>query len=102
MVTRLVDVGQKRRHDTAVEWLLPGKAGGFAASGNWHGERHPGTPRPSAGHKLWPQNGGMNDRRMTAAVLYRHGGPEALEIRADWPVPRMGRDRCSCAWGRRQ
>lgn len=27
---------------------------------------------------------------MTAAVLYRHGGPEALEVRADWPLPSVG------------
>lgn len=27
---------------------------------------------------------------MTAAVLCRHGGPEALEIRTDWPRPRVG------------
>ncbi|MDT0444772.1 zinc-binding dehydrogenase [Streptomyces johnsoniae] len=26
---------------------------------------------------------------MTAAVLLRHGGPDALELRADWPVPRL-------------
>jgi NADPH:quinone reductase-like Zn-dependent oxidoreductase len=32
----------------------------------------------------------MNDRRMTAAVLYRHGGPDALEVRTDWPLPRVG------------
>jgi NADPH:quinone reductase-like Zn-dependent oxidoreductase len=25
---------------------------------------------------------------MTAAVTLRHGGPEALEVRRDWPVPR--------------
>ncbi len=35
------------------------------------------------------QNGRMNDRLMTAAVLCRHGGPEALELRADWPLPRV-------------
>ncbi|MGW7286419.1 zinc-binding dehydrogenase [Streptomyces sp. NPDC054847] len=28
--------------------------------------------------------------RMTAAVLYRHGGPEALELRTDWPLPSVG------------
>jgi NADPH:quinone reductase-like Zn-dependent oxidoreductase len=28
-------------------------------------------------------------RTMTAAVLFRHGGPEALEVRTDWPVPRL-------------
>ncbi|MFD9541519.1 zinc-binding dehydrogenase [Streptomyces sp. NPDC060022] len=27
---------------------------------------------------------------MTAAVLFRHGGPEALELRADWPLPGVG------------
>jgi NADPH:quinone reductase-like Zn-dependent oxidoreductase len=27
---------------------------------------------------------------MTAAVLRRHGGPEALEVREDWPVPQVG------------
>lgn len=27
---------------------------------------------------------------MTAAVLRRHGGPEALELRTDWPLPRVG------------
>ncbi|MEU5995100.1 zinc-binding dehydrogenase [Spirillospora sp. NPDC047418] len=27
---------------------------------------------------------------MTAAVLRRHGGPEALEVRDDWPLPRAG------------
>ena len=27
---------------------------------------------------------------MTAAVLRRHGGPEALEMRDDWPVPQAG------------
>ncbi|MER5891910.1 zinc-binding dehydrogenase [Streptomyces sp. NPDC001876] len=27
---------------------------------------------------------------MTAAVLFRHGGPEALELRADWPLPSIG------------
>jgi NADPH:quinone reductase-like Zn-dependent oxidoreductase len=27
---------------------------------------------------------------MTAAVLHRHGGPEALEVRDDWPVPQPG------------
>lgn len=26
---------------------------------------------------------------MTAAVLFRHGGPEALEIRTDWPLPEL-------------
>lgn len=29
---------------------------------------------------------------MTAAVTVRHGGPEAIEIRADWPVPQLGPD----------
>ncbi|TDC80316.1 Zn-dependent oxidoreductase [Actinomadura sp. 7K507] len=27
---------------------------------------------------------------MTAAVLRRHGGPDALEVRDDWPVPQAG------------
>ncbi|WP_262403553.1 alcohol dehydrogenase catalytic domain-containing protein [Actinomadura sp. CNU-125] len=27
---------------------------------------------------------------MTAAVLRRHGGPDALEVRDDWPVPSVG------------
>lgn len=27
---------------------------------------------------------------MTAAVTMRHGGPEAIEIRTDWPVPEVG------------
>ncbi|NVI92161.1 zinc-binding dehydrogenase [Actinomadura sp. BRA 177] len=27
---------------------------------------------------------------MTAAVLRRHGGPEALEVREGWPVPQVG------------
>src|SRR5690606_32852019 len=27
---------------------------------------------------------------MTAAVLRRHGGPEVLEVRDDWPVPEAG------------
>ncbi len=27
---------------------------------------------------------------MTAAVTTRHGGPDAIEIRSDWPVPTMG------------
>jgi NADPH:quinone reductase-like Zn-dependent oxidoreductase len=30
---------------------------------------------------------------MLAAVLVRHGGPEALEIRDDWPEPEPGRDQ---------
>lgn len=29
---------------------------------------------------------------MTAAVTMRHGGPESIEIRHDWPVPRVGPD----------
>jgi NADPH:quinone reductase-like Zn-dependent oxidoreductase len=29
---------------------------------------------------------------MTAAVTMRHGGPDATEIRTDWPVPHLGRD----------
>ncbi|MFH8925986.1 alcohol dehydrogenase catalytic domain-containing protein [Streptomyces pristinaespiralis] len=32
----------------------------------------------------------MTDRRMTAVVLRRHGGPEALEVRTDWPLPEAG------------
>ncbi len=31
-----------------------------------------------------------DDSLMTAAVLRRHGGPDALEVREDWPVPRVG------------
>ncbi|WP_243718600.1 zinc-binding dehydrogenase [Actinomadura sp. 7K534] len=31
-----------------------------------------------------------NDHFMTAAVLSRHGGPDALEVREDWPVPQVG------------
>lgn len=27
---------------------------------------------------------------MTAAVTVRHGGPEVIEIRSDWPVPEVG------------
>ncbi len=27
---------------------------------------------------------------MTAAVTMRHGGPEVIEIRSDWPVPEVG------------
>lgn len=27
---------------------------------------------------------------MTAAVTMRHGGPDAIELRSDWPVPTMG------------
>ncbi|UCM91727.1 zinc-binding dehydrogenase [Streptomyces marincola] len=34
----------------------------------------------------------MNDL-MTAAVLVRHGGPDALELRTDWPVPAVGPGR---------
>lgn len=30
---------------------------------------------------------------MTAAVLRQHGGPEALEVRDDWPVPQIGPDQ---------
>ena len=30
------------------------------------------------------------DHVMTAAVLSRHGGPDALEVRPDWPVPAAG------------
>src|SRR5687767_5476975 len=30
------------------------------------------------------------DHVMTAAVLTRHGGSEALEVRHDWPVPSAG------------
>ena len=30
------------------------------------------------------------DHVMTAAVLTRHGGPDALELRDDWPVPDPG------------
>jgi NADPH:quinone reductase-like Zn-dependent oxidoreductase len=30
------------------------------------------------------------DQVMTAAVLTRHGGPDALEVRDDWPVPTPG------------
>ncbi|MGP4024820.1 hypothetical protein [Actinomadura sp. 3N407] len=30
------------------------------------------------------------DQFMTAAVLRRHGGPDALELREDWPVPGVG------------
>jgi NADPH:quinone reductase-like Zn-dependent oxidoreductase len=29
-------------------------------------------------------------RTMTAAVTVRHGGPEVIEIRSDWPVPEPG------------
>jgi NADPH:quinone reductase-like Zn-dependent oxidoreductase len=29
---------------------------------------------------------------MTAAVTMRHGGPDAIEIRSDWPVPDVGAD----------
>jgi NADPH:quinone reductase-like Zn-dependent oxidoreductase len=29
----------------------------------------------------------MPDQVMTAAVLTRHGGADALEVRPDWPVP---------------
>jgi hypothetical protein len=29
----------------------------------------------------------MQDQVMTAAVLTRHGGADALEIRRDWPLP---------------
>lgn len=37
------------------------------------------------------QDGRMgNDALMTAAVLRRHGGPDALEVREDWPVPQVG------------
>jgi len=32
----------------------------------------------------------MADQVMTAAVLTRHGGAEALEVRHDWPVPVAG------------
>lgn len=31
-----------------------------------------------------------SERFMTAAVLTRHGGPDALELRDDWPVPQIG------------
>lgn len=27
---------------------------------------------------------------MTAAVTMRHGGPDAMEIRSDWPIPEIG------------
>jgi NADPH:quinone reductase-like Zn-dependent oxidoreductase len=30
------------------------------------------------------------DEVMTAAVLTRHGGADALEVRHDWPVPTAG------------
>ena len=30
------------------------------------------------------------DQVMTAAVLTRHGGADALEVRRDWPVPTAG------------
>jgi NADPH:quinone reductase-like Zn-dependent oxidoreductase len=30
------------------------------------------------------------DKVMTAAVLTRHGGADALEVRLDWPVPAVG------------
>lgn len=32
-------------------------------------------------------------RTMTTAVLTRHGGLEALEVRRDWPVPEPGLDQ---------
>jgi NADPH:quinone reductase-like Zn-dependent oxidoreductase len=32
----------------------------------------------------------MQDQVMTAAVLTRHGGADALEVRRDWPVPAAG------------
>ncbi|WP_329066102.1 zinc-binding dehydrogenase [Amycolatopsis sp. NBC_01480] len=37
---------------------------------------------------LW--HGGVMDEVMTAVVLPRHGGIEALELHRDWPVPRPG------------
>lgn len=33
----------------------------------------------------------MRDQVMTAAVLTRHGGPDALVVRHDWPAPPAGR-----------
>ena len=30
------------------------------------------------------------DDVMTVAVLVRHGGPDAVEVRDDWPVPVIG------------